>query len=110
MTRTTAMNDQQIMKEIKDGSKKESIKTVYSFHVSETSFQACYLDQVWSLVSENLFRHATYLASLDLVPLNISAEQNQLPWEGKGANESDNFYNFDVRVNWELELPAQYTG
>ena len=38
MMRTTAMNDQQIMKEIKDGSKKESIKTVYSFHVSQTSF------------------------------------------------------------------------
>ena len=38
MKRTTAMNDQQIMKEIKDGSKKEPIKTVYSFHVSQTSF------------------------------------------------------------------------
>ena len=33
MMRTTAMNSVQIMKEIKDGSKKESIKTVYSFHV-----------------------------------------------------------------------------
>jgi len=32
MMRTTAMNSVQIMKEIKDGSKKESIKSVYSFH------------------------------------------------------------------------------
>merc|ERR1712130_532151 len=32
MKRTTAMNSVQIMKEIKDGSKKESIKSVYSFH------------------------------------------------------------------------------
>ena len=35
MMRTTAMNDDQIMKEIKDGSKKENIKSVYSFHVRQ---------------------------------------------------------------------------
>ena len=34
MMRTTAMNSVQIMKEIKDGSKKENIKSVYTFHVS----------------------------------------------------------------------------
>ena len=34
MTRTTKMNSVQIMKEIKDGSKKEPFSSVYSRHVS----------------------------------------------------------------------------
>ena len=44
MMRTTAMNSVQIMKEIKDGSKKESIKSVYSFHVrpkTSSRLEAC---------------------------------------------------------------------
>ena len=69
---TTAMDDDQIMKEINEGSKKESIKSVFSFHVSQKT---------------------------------LDATDNRGVWVD--ANETDNFYNFDARVNWVLERPAQ---
>ena len=85
MMRTTAMNSVQIMKEIKDGSKKESIKSVYSFHVRPKNVP-------FERLATRVPNWVTCVPSLNNLALQIHLKK-------KSSNEPDNFSNFAI-LGW----------